>query len=86
MRRPDERSIMTYVAQFFHAFSSRGQTISPHILLRCWRELTSPFDLVAQAETEARVISKFVEEMSELMLAVHDYERRVSEVSSPDCS
>ncbi|GAA6026519.1 hypothetical protein JCM8202_002814 [Rhodotorula sphaerocarpa] len=57
MRRPDERSIMTYVAQFFHAFSSR-----------------------AQAETEARVISKFVEEMSELMLAVHDYERRVSEL------
>lgn len=32
----------------------------------------------AQAETEARVISKFVEEMSELMLAVHDYERRVT--------
>ncbi|GAA5985599.1 hypothetical protein JCM10908_007035 [Rhodotorula pacifica] len=54
-RRPDERSIMTYVAQFFHAFSSR-----------------------AQAETEARVISKFVDEMSELMLAVHDYERRVT--------
>ncbi|GAA5868435.1 hypothetical protein JCM3774_005377 [Rhodotorula dairenensis] len=54
-RRPDERSIMTYVAQFFHAFSSR-----------------------AQAETEARVISKFVDEMSELMLAVHDYERRVA--------
>lgn len=23
-KRPDERSIMTYVAQFFHAFSSRG--------------------------------------------------------------
>ncbi|KAG0666842.1 hypothetical protein C6P46_003552 [Rhodotorula mucilaginosa] len=55
-RRPDERSIMTYVAQFFHAFSSR-----------------------AQAETEVRVINKFVEEMSELMLAVHDYERRLLE-------
>ncbi|POY75544.1 hypothetical protein BMF94_1447 [Rhodotorula taiwanensis] len=56
-RRPHERSIMTYVAQFFHAFSSR-----------------------AQAETEARVINKFVDEMSELMLAVHDYERRVTEL------
>ncbi|BGO95730.1 hypothetical protein NBRC10512_001564 [Rhodotorula toruloides] len=58
-KRPDERSIMTYVAQFFHAFSSR-----------------------AQAETEARVISNFVEEMSALMLAVHDYERRVTELLS----
>ncbi|GAA5892714.1 hypothetical protein JCM6882_000562 [Rhodosporidiobolus microsporus] len=53
-KRPDERSVMTYVAQFFHAFSSR-----------------------AQAETEARVISNFVENTSSLMLAVHDYERRV---------
>ena len=25
-KRPDERSIMTYVAQFFHAFSSKGTT------------------------------------------------------------
>ncbi|GAA5863697.1 hypothetical protein JCM8547_003696 [Rhodosporidiobolus lusitaniae] len=54
-KRPDERSIMTYVAQFFHAFSSR-----------------------AQAETEARVISTFIENMSTLMLAVHEYERRVT--------
>lgn len=38
--------------------------------------------LAAQAETEARVISNFVEEMSALMLAVHEYERRVTEVSS----
>ncbi|GJN94415.1 hypothetical protein Rhopal_007495-T1 [Rhodotorula paludigena] len=53
-RRPDERSIMTYVAQFFHAFSSR-----------------------AQAETEAKVISRFVEQMSDMMLAVNDYEARV---------
>lgn len=28
-KRPDERSIMTYVAQFFHAFSSRGTLHSP---------------------------------------------------------
>ncbi|GAA6057092.1 hypothetical protein JCM3770_002075 [Rhodotorula araucariae] len=53
-RRPDERSVMTYVAQYFHAFSSR-----------------------AQAETEAKVISRFLEETSGLMLAAHDYERRV---------
>ncbi|GAA5844203.1 hypothetical protein JCM9279_001724 [Rhodotorula babjevae] len=54
-RRPDERSVMTYVAQYFHAFSSR-----------------------AQAETEAKVISRFVDEMSGLMLSVHDYEQRVT--------
>ncbi|BGP20152.1 hypothetical protein JCM10213_000763 [Rhodosporidiobolus nylandii] len=56
-RRPDERSIMTYVAQFFHAFSSR-----------------------AQAETEARVISNFVDNVNSLMLAIHDYERRVTDL------
>ncbi|GAA5904249.1 hypothetical protein JCM8208_006816 [Rhodotorula glutinis] len=58
-RRPDERSVMTYVAQYFHAFSSR-----------------------AQAETEAKVISRFVDEMSGLMLSVHDYEQRVTALLS----
>ncbi|KAK4049284.1 alpha-actinin [Microbotryomycetes sp. JL201] len=53
-RRPDEKSIMTYVAQYFHAFSSR-----------------------AQNETDARVITSFVDNVSSLMLALHDYERRV---------
>ncbi|GAA6013171.1 hypothetical protein JCM10207_006193 [Rhodosporidiobolus poonsookiae] len=59
MRKPDERSIMTYVAQFFHAFSSRAQT-----------------------ESEARVISNFVDNMRSLLTAVHDYERRVSALLS----
>ncbi|GAA5962747.1 hypothetical protein JCM21900_001185 [Sporobolomyces salmonicolor] len=58
-KKPDERSVMTYVAQFFHAFSSK-----------------------AQQETEARVISNFVDNMQELMLAVHDYERRVTALLS----
>ncbi|GAA5865515.1 hypothetical protein JCM1840_001425 [Sporobolomyces johnsonii] len=58
-KKPDERSVMTYVAQFFHAFSSK-----------------------AQQETEARVISNFVDNMKELMLAVHDYERRVTALLS----
>ncbi|ORY55954.1 calponin homology domain-containing protein [Leucosporidium creatinivorum] len=53
-KRPDERSVMTYVAQYFHAFSS-----------------------TAQAETESKVISTFVENMSSLMVAVNDYEARV---------
>jgi hypothetical protein len=56
-RKPDERSIMTYVAQFFHAFSSK-----------------------AQQESEVRVISNFVENMDELMVSVHEYERRVTAV------
>lgn len=37
----------------------------------------------AQAETEAKVISRFVEEMNGLMLSVHDYERRVTAVRRP---
>ncbi|SCV68106.1 BQ2448_227 [Microbotryum intermedium] len=56
-RRPDDKSIMTYVAQFFHAFSTTAQT-----------------------ETEARVIGNFVDNMSSLMSAVHDYERRVGQL------
>ncbi|GAA5901537.1 uncharacterized protein JCM6883_000247 [Sporobolomyces salmoneus] len=55
--RLNERSLMTYVAQFFHAFSSK-----------------------AQQESESRVISHFVENMSELMLSVHSYERRLTSV------
>ena len=54
-KKPDERSVMTYVAQFFHAFSSKQRE-----------------------ETEARVIGEFVETMSELMLGIHDYERRMN--------
>ncbi|GAA5987273.1 hypothetical protein JCM5350_008126 [Sporobolomyces pararoseus] len=57
--KPDERSLMTYVAQFFHAFSSK-----------------------AQQENESKVISNFVENMSELMLSVHDYERRFTSLMS----
>ncbi|SCZ89793.1 BZ3500_MvSof-1268-A1-R1_Chr1-3g01581 [Microbotryum saponariae] len=56
-RKPDDKSIMTYVAQFFHAFSTTAQT-----------------------ETEARVIGNFVDNMSSLMSAVHDYERRVGQL------
>ncbi|KAK4047110.1 hypothetical protein OIO90_006312 [Microbotryomycetes sp. JL221] len=52
-RRPDEKLIMTYVAQYFHAFSSK-----------------------AQNETDAKVISSFADNMSSLMLALHDYEQR----------
>ncbi|GAA6010630.1 hypothetical protein JCM11491_003001 [Sporobolomyces phaffii] len=58
-KRPDERSVMTYIAQFFHAFSSK-----------------------AQQENESRVISHFVENMSELMVSVHDYERRMASLLS----
>jgi hypothetical protein len=29
-RQPDERSVMTYIASFFHAFSSMGNRLSPH--------------------------------------------------------
>lgn len=39
-KKPDERSVMTYIAQYFHAFSSSGESnLSLHRLL-CW-SLTS---------------------------------------------
>ncbi|GAA5967518.1 hypothetical protein JCM3765_004693 [Sporobolomyces pararoseus] len=58
-KQPDERSLMTYVAQFFHCFSSK-----------------------AQQENEFKILSNFVENMSELMFSVHDYEKRFINLSN----
>jgi hydrogenase maturation factor len=67
---------MTYVAQFFHAFSSSGMS-----LFSCAAQRADVLrSMTAQTETEARVIGNFVENMSSLMLGVHDYERRVANV------
>ncbi|KAL8283147.1 hypothetical protein RQP46_005925 [Phenoliferia psychrophenolica] len=56
-KRPDEKSIMTYVAQYFHAFSSQ-----------------------AREETEARIITNFVNNTNSLIMGIHDYERRATAI------
>ena len=56
-RVPDERSVMTYVAEFFHAFSSR-----------------------AREEKDARTITAFVEQMEDILLGIHEWQRRAQQV------
>ncbi len=68
---------MTYVASFFHAFSSAGMLVfdmDGSRSLRCgW--------VSDQAETVSRRVEKFAELMQSVWLSRNDYERRVSEVT-----
>ena len=69
---PDERSVMTYIASYFHAFSTMGETIkycAPQTTLTCL-----PID---QATTVSRRVDKFAELMQSVWLIKNDYERRV---------
>lgn len=76
-KRPDERSVMTYIASFFHAFSSMGAF--PQLLVR-QRKL--PYIITAdQAETVSRRVEKFAELMQSVWVSRNDYERRVTAVS-----
>ena len=62
---------MTYIASYFHAFSSMGMIRST---------LTLSFSLALlpdQAETVSRRIEKFAELMQSVWLSRNDYERRV---------
>jgi hypothetical protein len=71
VERPDERSVMTYIASYFHAFSSMGTPVSI---------ITVPSSVVLlpdQAETVSRRIEKFAELMQSVWLSRNDYERRV---------
>ena len=72
---PDERSVMTYIASFFHAFSTMGKyppTRPQKIKLQFL--FTPPID---QAQTESRRVEKFAELMQSVWLIRNDYERRV---------
>ena len=53
---PDERSVMTYVAEFFHKFSSEGKAL----LNSAHRQLTHCTD---KMETGSRRVEKFTELM-----------------------
>lgn len=64
---------MTYVAGFFHAFSSMGRSIEPID----WLSVEpSP----EQTETVSRRVEKFAELMQSVWMSRNDYERRVREL------
>lgn len=52
---PDERSVMTYVAEFFHKFSSEGNAILVS------RASTDPLTTTDKMETGSRRIEKFAD-------------------------
>jgi hypothetical protein len=61
---------MTYIASFFHAFSSMGNYTC---FLWC---IHFPNLLVDQAETVSRRVEKFAELMQSVWVSRNDYERR----------
>jgi len=75
--RPDERSVMTYVASYFHAFSTQGRPLIyvPQNLIDI-----SSFIPTDQAETVSRRIEKFADLMQSIWVSRNDYERRVRAV------
>ena len=70
---PDERSVMTYIAGYFHAFSTMGETNKGYV-----RTILILFFLpIDQATTVSRRVDKFAELMQSVWLIKNDYERRV---------
>ena len=76
---------MTYVASFFHAFSSMGMLHDffnvRYVLILCIFLIISD-----QAETVSRRVEKFAELMQSVWLSKNDYERRVRAVCPPSLS
>jgi hypothetical protein len=66
---------MTYIASFFHAFSSMGQDLLSSENLCCSHHT------IDQAETVSRRVVKFAELMQSVWLSRNDYERRTRLVS-----
>jgi hypothetical protein len=66
---------MTYIASFFHAFSSMGELA---------RDFSPKGDVLSicvdQAETVARRVEKFAELMQSVWISRNDYERRITAV------
>jgi hypothetical protein len=73
---------MTYIASYFHAFSSMGG--SPYFPLYVF--FNSKFWLADQAETVSRRVEKFADLMQSVWVSRNDYERRVKVVRQiPSC-
>ncbi|KAJ2921710.1 hypothetical protein H1R20_g15383, partial [Candolleomyces eurysporus] len=69
--RPDERSVMTYIASFFHAFSSMGTSDRIFII-----RVSVFMGNADQAETESRRVENFADLMQSVWVIRTDYERR----------
>lgn len=73
---------MTYIACFFHAFSSMGRPALNMMNLADHRfVLVLIFIYVDQAETVSRRVEKFAELMQSVWMSKNDYERRIRAVS-----
>lgn len=68
---------MTYVASYFHAFSSQGGLV--FMLHETFVDISSCI-WTDQAETVSRRIEKFAELMQSIWVSRNDYERRVRAV------
>ena len=65
---------MTYIASYFHAFSTMGQ------LMLAQRPHYSWIVCIDQAETVSRRVEKFAELMQSVWASKNDYERRARNV------
>lgn len=63
---------MTYIASFFHAFSSMGTSLHSSYRLG----FRSSWETTDQAETESRRVEKFADLMQSVWIIRTDYERR----------
>jgi hypothetical protein len=68
---------MTYIASYFHAFSSMGKSLSTTV----YGPLSHSLWLLDQAETVSRRVEKFADLMQSVWISRNDYERRVKVVS-----
>ena len=73
--RPDEMSVMTYVASYFHAFSTMGACDDNFLYCKIVPEHSTD-----QAQTVSRRVEKFAELMQSVWVSRNDYERRVRAV------
>lgn len=73
--KPDERSVMTYVAEYFHAFSALGKT--KYTLYKAKANLYE----IDEFETAGRRVAKFADVLVSVWEMKHYYEERVIAVS-----
>lgn len=79
VEKPDERSVMTYVAQYFHAFSVMGKSRRSGTA----EESMADEGTADRADVLARRVTMFADTLETIWTSRSDYERRVTEVRAP---